>query len=473
MAVFVPPFPARPKRPLSAARLLLHGRRNFLTIWTEKAFEYQLMSVRLLTKQIWICNSPDTVRRAFITRHASFERKSPQMRAALRPLLGDGLFVSDGETWRRRRRAVTPVVHANRLPLFAPIFVEAALEAEERWKRQGQIDALGEMARLTAEVICRALFGKTLGRSRASQIVEGFSAYQRRVGQIDLFSLLGLPSWTPRLHGPLLALSASQVKASINGILDDHLGKRNRAEKTVVDLLLDCRDEDGRPLTRDAVRNEVATLFMAGHETTANTLAWAWYLLSQSPDVASRLHAELDDVLAGRAPALEDLERLPYTRAIIEETLRLYPPVPVLAREAGRDETLRGRPVPAGSLVMVVPWLLHRHRRYWSDPDSFIPERFLPDQPAPDKYVYLPFSLGPRVCAGLAFGLAEAVLCLATLAQNLELRLVPGAKVEPVCRLTLRPGRALPMTVHVRRAPSSPPPAGAPLQVLAKPELTP
>ncbi len=332
MDVFVPPFPARPARPLSPVRLLLRARSNFLAIWTEKSFEYQLMSIRVLARRIWICNSPDTVRQAFINAHGSFERKSPQMRGALRPLLGDGLFISDGEVWKQRRRAVTPIVHVGRMPLFAPIFVEAALEAEARWAGAQEIDALGEMARMTAEVICRSLFGRTLGHARARQIVDGFSAYQRHVGQIDLFSLLGLPAWTPRIRGPLLARAAGRVKATINEILDAHLAERGRAEETMVDRLLKAVDDEGRPLSRDAVRNEVATLFMAGHETTANTLAWAWYLLSQSPESERRLHEELDRVLGGRPPSLADLPDLPYTRAVIEETLRLYPPVPLLAR---------------------------------------------------------------------------------------------------------------------------------------------
>jgi cytochrome P450 len=460
MDACVPPFPARPSKALNPVELLVRGRRDFLSIWTDKAFEYELMSTRMFAKRIWICNSPDTVRHAFIAAHGSFECKSPQMRTALRPLLGDGLFVSDGETWRLRRRLVAPIVHASRLPLFAPIFVEAALEARERWSGLAEIDVLSEMARLTAEVICRTLFGRALGQSRAQDIVEGFSDYQRHVGQTDLLSLLGLPNWLPRLHGPAQRAAAKRVTDAINEILEVHVAHKEQRDDSVIGALLTATNEDGRLLDRAAVRNEVATLFMAGHETTANTLSWAWYLLSQSPRVEAELHAELDRTLGDRPPNLADLPNLPYTRAIIDETLRLYPPVPLLAREAGRDEALRGRKVSAGSLIIVVPWLLHRHRKYWTDPDSFIPERFLPGAPAPDKYVYVPFSLGPRVCPGLSLGLTEAVLCLAALAQAFELRLREGTVVEPVCRLTLRPGSVLPMTIR-RRSKKSSSPSGA------------
>ena len=188
---------------------------------------------------------------------------------------------------------------------------------------------------------------------------------------------------------------------------------------------------------------------MAGHETTANSLAWTWYLLSQAPEIEDRLHAELAQVLRGRLPSLDDIPKLVYTRAVFEEAIRLYPPVPVLARQALHDERIRGRQIAAGSLVLVVPWLLHRHRKYWDKPDHFMPERFLPGNAENlVRHAYLPFSTGPRICAGAAFGLTEAILCLATLAQRARLRLAPGAAVEPVCRLSLRPGNELRMLVE-------------------------
>ena len=190
---------------------------------------------------------------------------------------------------------------------------------------------------------------------------------------------------------------------------------------------------------------------MAGHETTANSLAWTWFLLSQAPDAEERLHAELDAVLGGRTPTLDDVPHLVFTRAVFEEAIRLYPPVPLLGRQALRAEVIRNRRIPAGSLVTVIPWLLHRHTQLWDQPDHFIPERFLPENAgARQRYSYIPFSVGPRVCAGQAFGLTEAILCLATLAQRARLRLVPGTVVEPVCRLTLRPGDTLPMLVEPR-----------------------
>ena len=460
---FIPPFPPRPSRRPPMVELLRRSRRNLLTIFDDSAFDLDLMSVRVLSRRVFVCNSPDTVRHALVTGNAGFERKSPQMRSALRPLIGDGLFISDGETWRTRRRIVGPIIHGSRMPDFAPLMVEAAAETRTRWQGlaatarhetsqpgTAEIDALAEMGHLTAEIICRTIFGRRLGRDTAHEVVDGFRDYQRHVGQLDLLSLLGLPEWFPRLQAPAIYRSVRRIKDTLDGVIRQCRARHCDGEDSVIGMLLDARDAAGAPLDPEAVRNEAAVIFMAGHETTANCLAWAWFLLSEAPDVEARLHAELDAVLGGSPPTQAHLPRLPYARAVIEETLRLYPPVPLLVRETTTDEVLRRRPVPKGSLVMVVPWLLHRHRKHWTDPDHFVPGRFLPGQPVPDKCVYLPFSAGPRVCAGLTFGLSEAILCLATLAQGFRLRLKPGTVVEPVCRLTLRPGDTLPMLLHPR-----------------------
>jgi len=450
---FVPPYPPRPAEPLRPIAALRMARRNFLAVFDEKCFEYQFFSARILNRQLFVCNSPETVAQTFIALHDSFERKTPQMRHALTPLLGDGLFVSDGETWRQRRRIVAPIVHASRLSLFAPIMVKAAAETAERWARlppSAPIDALREMATLTAEIICRAVFGPRLGSEHANTIVASFSEYQRLVGQLDLAYLLGLPDWLPRFHMPSIRRAARQIHRVLDHIIDQC--KDSQGEGSMIRLLLEARDpETGKALSEEALRNEAAVIFMAGHETTANSLAWSWFLLSQAPEEEARLHAELDAVLGGRLPTLDDVPQLVFTRAVFEETIRLYPPVPFLGRQALQDEQIRSRKIPKGSLVAVVPWLLHRHRQLWDKPDHFIPARFLPENAgARQRYSYVPFSVGPRVCAGQAFGLTEAILCLATLAQRARLRLLPGTVVEPVCRLTLRPGDALPMTVQPR-----------------------
>ncbi len=444
------------------------GARNLLGIWEDRAFDYQLMTLRLPGRKVFICNSPDTVRHAFVAHHDAFERKSPPMRRALQPLLGDGLLISDGDVWRSRRRLVASIVHASRMAEFAPIMAETIGEVRDRWAALPdgvEIDALDEMATCTAEVICRTIFGRTLGREHARQIVDGFTAYQERAGGKMLLSLIGLPDWVPLPGDAAARRSVEQILGVLDEIIASYRVRQaaNDDEAAMIGQLIDARDETtGEPLSPEAIRNEAAVIFMAGHETTASTIAWVWYLLSQAPQVEAKLHEELDRVLGGRAPDLADLPRLPYLRAVIDETLRLYPPIPFLAREAVKDDAIRGRRTRPGSLAVAVPWLLHRHRRLWDHPDSFLPERFLADAPRkPDRYAYIPFSAGPRVCPGLAFGITEAMLCVASLAQRFSLRMRPGAKTQAVCRLTLRPGGdGLPMTVH-RRIPdlaAAPPP---------------
>jgi cytochrome P450 len=455
MSDFVPPYPERPRQPLPPLAALAAARRNFISIFEDKCFDYQFFSTRLLARQVFVCNSPDTVAQAFIALHDSFERKTSQMRHALFPLVGDGLIISDGETWKSRRRIVAPIIHRSQLGLFAPVMVQAAAEMAERWDALpdgASLDVLREMGTLTAEVICRAVFGPRLGMEHATEIAASFGEYQRLVGRLDLPYLAGLPDWVPRPHSWRIRHAARRIHAVLDHIIRQCRERHAGGESSMIRLLLEARDpETGAALDDGALRNEAAVLFLAGEETTANSLAWTWYLLSQAPEVEARLHAELASVLDGRLPRLEDLAQLVYTRAVYEEALRLYPPIPLLGRQAVRDERIRNRAIPAGSLVVVVPWLLHRHRRLWDRPDQFMPERFLPENAGSrQRYSYIPFSIGPRVCAGAAFGFTEAILCIATLAQRARLRLAPGAVVEPVCRLTLRPADTLPMLLRHR-----------------------
>jgi cytochrome P450 len=452
---FVPPFPDRlPKTPTPWQRVRL-GRRNLLAVFEEAAFEYEFKSMKFLGREIFLCNSPESVQFAFSTHNDSFERKSPGQRHSLAPLGGDGLIISDGDLWRQRRRIVAPIVHISRMPMFAPIMVGAARETCERWAQLGplaEVDVLSEMAQLTAEIICRIMFGRELGHDRALQIIKGFGEYKHRVGQFDLLTLFGVPEWLPRLHLPSVYRSARRIRKVLDELIAEHRLHRDTDATSIIDGLLDARDEDsGVVLDAEALRNEAAVLLLAGHETTASSLAWTWYILSQTPKVNEKLQEELDRVLCGRLPALEDVPKLVYTRAVFEEVLRLYPPAPVLTREAVRDENFHWCRIPRGSLIVVCPWLLHRHRHLWPKPDHFCPERFLPGGIRPSsKFAYIPFSVGPRICIGMAFGLTEAILCIATIAQAFMLRLTSGHRVEVACRLTLRPGEKLPMQLIAR-----------------------
>jgi len=450
---FVPPYPFRHEVTPPVWTLIGLAKKNFLSIWSTSDFQGRLRSLKVFSRELVLCNRPDVVREAFQTNHVALQRKSPQMRHALEPLLGDGLFVSDGETWMKRRKLVAPIIHGSRVPGFAPIMVDTIEEKRAEWASRpdgSEVDVLAEMAHLTAEIISRTIFGRQLGKDYASKVVRGFTEYQKHIDQVDLLAILGLPDWLPRFRSKALKKANARILEVLDEIIDSYHARKDAGEVSVIGGLLEARDDNGNPLSREAIRNEAAVIFMAGHETTANTLAWAWFLLSQSPRVLNKLHAEIDAVLGERTPTFKDIASLSYAKAVIEETLRLYPPVPILAREATEATSISNNPIRKGSLVLVVPWLMHRNPVLWDLPDTFWPERFLQDSMKPNKYGYVPFSIGPRICPGLQFGMTESILSLVMLARQFDLRLKPGTDVQPVCRLTLRPGETLPMILQPR-----------------------
>lgn len=443
---FIPPFPPRPPEAPGPLKMLKMARRNLLEIWPEPTFHQTHFEHALFRRRIFVCNSPETIRQVFVDDAANVTRKSSQQVHALKPLVGDGLFISDGELWQQRRKAIAPLTHISRLGEFVPAMASAAAERAAMWhaKAGAEFDVLAEMAELTADVICRAVFGKRLGQAHAAEVVRGFSAFQSAVEQTDLVSLLGLPEFLPRLNGRRVRQSTQRIHEVIDSLLHDMLAAGDTAEPSLAHALAAALGEAG------ALKNETSVLLMAGHETTANTLAWAWYLLSQDDTTWRRLTQEVD-ALADAPASLEDVQRLTFTRAVIDETLRLYPPVPIQARRSAAARRIADRDVPANSIILLVPWLLHRHRLYWDQPDTFLPERFLPGGSGiPNRYAYVPFSIGPRVCTGAAFALTETVLCLATLARQFRPALRTGNAVMPLCRLSLRPGTSLPMRMIPR-----------------------
>jgi cytochrome P450 len=447
-ADFVPPFPERIEGRRSLPALLREGSRNLLAVWTADAYRAPLLDIRSLPRRIVVLNDPAAIQEAFVAQAPAFERKSPQMRHALEPLLGDGLFISDGLVWKRRRPQVQRVTHPSRLGELVPVMTAVAEEWAAAWERVPEgtmVDALGEMGRFAAEVICSALFGARLGHAAAAEVVSSFAAYQARVGNTDVLSLLALPDFLPRFPALRAAGAARRIQAVVDGLIATALERRGEESSLIAAMA-----EGG--MDRTGFRNEAITLFMAGHETSANALAWSWFLLSECEAAEAAVAEESQRVLGGRAAGLADLERLPWARAVVEEALRLYPPVPFLARQAWADAEVTGLRIERGAIVIVSPWLVHRHLRHWEAPDAFRPARFLPNAPAPARLTYLPFSLGPRVCTGQHFGLAEAVIALSTLAGRFRLRPVPGGRrAFPVARLTLRPGDALPLRLEKRR----------------------
>ena len=427
---------------------------DLIGVWPESAYRMQAYLLKLGRYSLYIANSPETVEHVFVKNNQNYNRKSIFMRRALEPLLGDGLFISEGAVWQQRRGMEEPGFKPALLRKFATIMTDCALECRQRWETQyagKNIFMLTEMASLTAEVLCRSLFGKQLGRHNAESIISGFSRYQAIVRHVDLATVLKLPAWLHRPQNPKTLAMAAQIHKVVDEIIAAQLTDKAEQHTLLAHMLGHYRPDDPGSVSLPQIRNEIVVLLMAGHETTANTLAWSWYLLAEHPRVAARLHDELDRVLGDRTPGFDDVPKLPYTRAVFEETMRLYPPVPILSREAIGEDQVGKYTIPRGAMVVVAPWLLHRHRKYWDHPDHFVPERFTGEWSNKNiKYTYIPFSTGPRNCLGAAFGLTESILCLAVLAQKFNPVLQPGHRPGYDCRLTLRPSESLPMIASPR-----------------------
>lgn len=432
-------------------RLLLQARKDFLSIWPSEYYEEDVFEWQAFGRQIIVVNSRRAIEYTLVQRKDNFERKTPQMRRALEYLIGDGLFISDGETWKQRRPLVGDIIHKHRVPSFGPLMADAASQLATHWETVPQgtrVDLLNEMAVLTAEIIARSVFGSQLGHEACQAVTAGFTRYQAHIDQINPGYFLGFDNGLPIMRWPWLKKSVSSIHEIVDNIIEAHIAGRGQ-HNSMLDLLIKRQQRNPElKLELEALRNEAATIFMAGHETTAATLTWAWYLLSRAPWVEEKLLEEIQSVCGTRAPTVEDVPNLPWARAIIEETLRLYPPVPILGRQNKEADEIEGIKIKPASLILIVPWLLHRTASLFDEPHHFKPERFYQGRPQP--YSYIPFATGPRVCPGLQFGRVEAILCLSILAQRFKVRIPDEHNVHPQCRLTLRPLGGMPATVTPR-----------------------
>lgn len=438
-------------------RLVSQARRDLLSIWRKKDYTSKLAQMKILGRQVTLINDPDLIRDVLVKRQKNYERKSPQMRRALEKLLGDGLFISDGETWQNRRALVSDIVHRNRVASFGKIMQETTVELTHRWAEQPQgttLNALHEMAGLTAEIISRSIFGRDLGKQSANDVADSFTNYQSLVDSINLGYFIGFDEGLPIWRKPSMKKSIARIHGIIDQVVEDHLAGKG-SHNSMVDLLI-RRQQRNPELKIDLIslRNEAATIFMAGHETTAATLTWAWYLLAKAPWIEKKLVDEITRVCGDRTPSFEDVEKLEWCSAVIDETLRLYPPVPLLARQTSEADEIDGHKIEKSSLLIVAPWLLHRNGNLHRLPHRFDPSRFMNGK-KPEPYSYMPFASGPRICPGMHFGLVEAILCLAILLQKFKVTLLPDYTARPVCRLTLRPHDGLPIQIQPRKPASN------------------
>ena len=440
--------PRVPERPLSLLQFMRVLRDNSLATYRHEAYSADILERRLFWKRTFFVNEPSAIKHILLDNAANYH-KTEITRRLLEPGLGRGLLTSEDETWRRHRRIMAPAFDHRSIVGYAPIMTEIAERLIAEWDSRPQgtaLDVAAAMMHATLHIISRTMFS-----SDSDDIVDivekGVERYQAEV-RPGLADLLELPVWLSRLGS---AHHPERIFTEFDRAIDRLLAARERdpasQPKDLLARLIAARDEEtGGGMSAEEVRNQVVTIFMAGHETTAQALTWTWYLLSQHPAVEAKLHAELGAVLGGRTPRHEQLGQLPYTRMVIEEAMRLYPPAHTLSRTAmGEDEVL-GRRIPKGAQIMIVPWLLHRNPRLWQDPERFDPERFAPDRAASRlRFAYIPFGAGPRICIGAAFAMAEAMLILTTVAQRYRLRLKPGFPVEPQGLITLRPRHGMQM----------------------------
>ncbi|AKI98844.1 cytochrome P450 [Archangium gephyra] len=397
--------------------------------------------------------SPELIKHVLVDHADRYGKPSSLVRDAW-PVLGNGLFTSSGDFWKRQRRLMQPSFHKERLATLAGSMVDATRQMLARWRARPSpsepLDVAAEMMHLTLGIVGRALFSTDVSgnASRVGQaLTVALAETNRRILSLGLYAPDFLPTARNRAF--------RQALGTLDSVIFDIIARRRAGETQGDDLLatlMAAQDADtGERMTDAQLRDEATTLFLAGHETTANALAWLWHLLAQNPEVETRARAEVQRVLGGRTPTAQDIPQLRYLTQVFEEAMRLYPPAWIMARQPVKEDVLAGVQIPASPRVIVVtpPYAIHRNPRLWPEPERFDPERFSPEQTAQrPRMAYLPFGGGQRLCIGNNFALMEATLIIAEVLQHFRLRAVPGHTVEPEPLVTLRPKGGLPMFVE-------------------------
>ena len=449
-----PPAPTPRLKSLGPLALLRVLASNPLEAWTKAHFEKPIVMGGLSIGRVALVSDPAAIRRVLMDNSQNYHKDWLQRRV-LSAGLSNGLLTAEGQQWRMQRRALAPLFARRTVLSFSVAMIDAAAALVERLKlRDGQIEDIAvEATRLTLEVLERTMFSDGLGRS-PEEIRLAMKHYFEAIGRLDPFDVLGLPNWVPRLSRwklrPMLRLFESAIDAIVSTRRRRIAEDLDSVPRDILTLLLEARDpETGEGLSEVEVRANILTFIAAGHETTANSITWSLFLLSQSPEWRRRVQAEADRELDGDVEGLA--ERLVETRAVIDEANRLYPPIAAISRAALAPDELAGEPIRRGTMVVIAPYVLHRHRALWADPDAFDPNRFLDGaRERIDRFAYLPFGVGPRICIGATFALQEASIVVATVMRHFTLELAPGHAVWPVHRVTVRPSGGLPMIVRRR-----------------------
>ncbi|MEO3854926.1 cytochrome P450 [Acrocarpospora sp. B8E8] len=443
----VPPGP--PRR--AAPGLFVKLATDRLALMRAAADQYgDAVKISMGPKTLYFFNHPDHAKHVLADNSGNYHKGIGLVQA--RRALGDGLLTSEGDLWRKQRKLIQPAFQAKRIAAQAGVVAEEAAALVGRLRAAagtGPVNVVDELTALTLGVLGRTLLDADLGVF--SGVGHAFEAVQDQA-MFEMVSLGAVPMWVPLPK----QLRFRQARKELQHVVDRLVAERRTrtgdwGDDVLSKLIQSTAEEPDPKVGRQRMTDELITLLLAGHETTASTLGWTFYLLDRDPEVAERLHAEAVEVLGDRPPVYEDLHRLRYTSMVIEEAMRLYPPVWILTRQALADDEVGGYHVPAGSDVLVCPYTLHRHPEFWNEPEKFDPERFDPGvQSGRPRYAYIPFGAGPRFCVGNNLGMMEAAFVTALVARDLRLTRVPGYEAVPEPMLSLRMKDGLPMTVTPR-----------------------
>jgi cytochrome P450 len=430
-------------------------RKSQFGFLAPELFDRDIVYCRVFFRDCFLINKPEYIEHVLLTNQGNYP-KSHFVQRMVGPIFGQGLLLSNGELWRRQRRIASPAFHNRRIAEFADVMRSSAEAALARWSGlTGPFDVGAELMALTLDIIARTMFSTDVSGKveEVRQLVEDIVALRP-----SILDVLDPPEWFPRRRPTGFRKATKAFDDLVSRILTERRAS-DVDRHDLMSLLLAARDpHTGEGMSDRLLRNEILTIFLTGHETTANALTWTLALLSKHPKVEERLLEELDLVLGGRMPTYADLAKLNWTRMVLEEAIRLYPPVPTLLRTAIGEDRIGGVRIPAGSDVAISMYVTHRNPKLWPEPERFDPERFSTSAIARHhRFAHLPFGSGPRVCIGLTFALAEAQIILAAIVQRYQVRLAPGFEVVPSGLWTLRPKNGLWVTVE--RRPGKPTPA--------------
>ncbi len=428
-----------PERPMNLVESYRTARRNLLEIIPRRALHQPVLSGRTGPQRWHMLMDPPAIRRVLLEAVEDYP-KSVATRAVLEPAIGDSLFLAEGEDWRWQRRAAAPAFSARSVDALTPVMTRAAEAASRRLEAAvgRAADMVAEMTAATVDVIADVTFSDGQGIDRAA-VVAALEAYIDEAARMSVLDVIGVPASVPRPSRVLATRRLAAMKTAADAAIARRQADGKGETRDLLDRLIAAEDpETGRRMDADTLRETLLTFIVAGHETTALSLSWALYLCAFDPAAQETARNEAQSALDGRAAGAGDTGALPFTRAVIEEALRLYPPGAFLSRSARRNDRLGAAVIRPRDTVMIPVWALHRHRRLWDEPDAFRPDRWLGAE-RPERWRYLPFGDGPRICIGQRFAIQEATVILATLLSRFRLAPVPGKRPKPVTILTTRP----------------------------------